>query len=326
MRLEALPGGRAELNLTFQLPSASEVVPPPSHVPTVPAPQRPIIPLFPKGCFPQGTPPDPKLKSASVKVFSKQRKSYRRSVLHRAALAAPSLPPPSNGSLRQAAQAAVERLKADPVLSRPEVNISSTRKRAPYSSPSHQSPLAQRMRSDFQIGESEVESPEKELLRNNFSPENFPSPTISPPNVKGFSSPAPLAFTPLSLTSAEVDIARSDFLVSAKAVEVEPVNVDQLVKVCEAIEEVKVAQEESDWETIKDSENDCETIEDSENDFPAIDVNCEDWAEKYTESVHRFHTNGKHRIVDEQEEKCPNCDRVFTPHHQCSPVFCRVHF
>ena len=90
LRLEALPGGRAELNLTFQLPSASEVVPPPSHVPTVPAPQRPIIPLFPKGCFPQGTPPDPKLKSASVKVSSKQRKSYRRSVLHRAALAMPS--------------------------------------------------------------------------------------------------------------------------------------------------------------------------------------------------------------------------------------------
>ena len=37
-RLEALPGGRAELNLTFQLPAASEVVPPPSHHPVFPAP------------------------------------------------------------------------------------------------------------------------------------------------------------------------------------------------------------------------------------------------------------------------------------------------
>ena len=52
-RLEALPGGQAELNLTFQLPSASEVVPPPTHVIPVPAPQRPIQPLFPQGYFPQ---------------------------------------------------------------------------------------------------------------------------------------------------------------------------------------------------------------------------------------------------------------------------------
>ena len=33
-QLEALPGGQAQLNLTFQLPSTSEVVPPPSHVHT----------------------------------------------------------------------------------------------------------------------------------------------------------------------------------------------------------------------------------------------------------------------------------------------------
>ena len=52
-RLEALPGGRAELNLTFQLPQASQVVSPPSHVFPVPAPQRPIQPLFSKGFFPQ---------------------------------------------------------------------------------------------------------------------------------------------------------------------------------------------------------------------------------------------------------------------------------
>ena len=53
-RLEALSGGQAVLNLTFQLPTASEVIPPPSHVPPVPAPQRPIHPLFPKDTFPKG--------------------------------------------------------------------------------------------------------------------------------------------------------------------------------------------------------------------------------------------------------------------------------
>ena len=45
-QLEALPGGRAVLNLTFQLTTASEVIPPPSHVPPVPVPQRPTQPQF----------------------------------------------------------------------------------------------------------------------------------------------------------------------------------------------------------------------------------------------------------------------------------------
>ena len=111
-RLEALPGGRAELHLTFQLPPASEVVPPPTNVSPhmEPTPQRPTRPLFPKGCFPQGSDPNSVTKHASKKqVSSRQRKSYRRSVLHRAALAASALPPPKNGSLRQAAQACVQR-------------------------------------------------------------------------------------------------------------------------------------------------------------------------------------------------------------------------
>ena len=42
-RLEALTGGRAELNLTFQLPQASEAVPPPSPVIPAPAPQKPRV-------------------------------------------------------------------------------------------------------------------------------------------------------------------------------------------------------------------------------------------------------------------------------------------
>lgn len=112
-QLEALPGGHARLNLTFQLPQASEVVPPPSHVFPVPAPQRRIHPLFPRGCFSQDSGAFSKTTPSPQKNFSsKQRKSFRRSVLHRAALAAPSLPPPVNGSLRQAAQACVQRLKA----------------------------------------------------------------------------------------------------------------------------------------------------------------------------------------------------------------------
>ena len=112
-RLEALPDGKAELNITFQLPPASEVVPPPTHVPPVPevvpspthvplvpAPQRPIHPLFPKGCFPQEPVVDSNSKHASkMKVSSRRRKSFQRSVLHKAALTAPSLPPPTKGSL-----------------------------------------------------------------------------------------------------------------------------------------------------------------------------------------------------------------------------------
>ena len=111
-RLEALPGGRAELNVTFQLPPASEVVPPPCHVLPIPDPlQRHPPPLFPQGCFPHGSNCDSKKK-----VSSRRRKSYRRSVLHRAALAAPSLPPPMNGSLRQAALASVQRQQTDAAL------------------------------------------------------------------------------------------------------------------------------------------------------------------------------------------------------------------
>ena len=110
--LEALPGGHAKLSLSFQLPPASEVVPPPSQVLPAPAPERPIPPLFPEGCFPHVSSADSKTKHASKKVSSRQRKSFRRSVLHRAALAASSLPPPKNGSLRQAAQACVQRLQA----------------------------------------------------------------------------------------------------------------------------------------------------------------------------------------------------------------------
>ena len=88
-QLEALPDGHAKLNLTFQLPSASEVIPPPSCASSSSTSQRPIFPLFPKGFSPQGPAPAPKPKEASQKkISSRRRKSYRRSILHQAALAA----------------------------------------------------------------------------------------------------------------------------------------------------------------------------------------------------------------------------------------------
>ena len=170
-RLEALPGGRAELNLTFQLPAASEVVPPPSHHPVYPAPasQVPIHPLFPKVS---------KTKPACQKnPSSKQRKNS-------------SLSPPMNG---QATQVCVQPLQAAPALLE---NTQGTKKR-PLSdlqsahSPSNPTPLAQKIRSDFQIGN---ESPERELLRT--QPTLVKSPSPSSPRVKGFPPPAPLAFTP----------------------------------------------------------------------------------------------------------------------------------
>ena len=168
-RLEALPGGQAELNLTFRLPSASQVIPPPSHVPQVPNPQRPIQPLFPKGRSPQQSGADCVTKLASPKkTSSRQRKSFWRSVQHRAVLAAPSLPPPENGSLREAAQACVQRLQAASAL--PVSNQNANKRPLPDSpsalSLSHLPPLAQRIRSDIQVGESEIESPEKEMLRS----------------------------------------------------------------------------------------------------------------------------------------------------------------
>ena len=182
-RLEALPDGNAELNLTFKLPTASEVIPPPSFSSPAPLLKRPTIPLFPEGYAPQNV----KLRQAP-KLSSRRRKSYRRSVLHKAALAVPTLPPPVVGSLRQAAQACVQRQQAASAL---PVSTPTTKKRS-YSesdspsalSPSNFPPLAQKIRSDLQISE---ESPERELLRTQ---------PVSP-LVKDFPSPAPLVLTPV---------------------------------------------------------------------------------------------------------------------------------
>ena len=325
-RLEALPGGRAELNLTFQLPRSSEVIPPPSQVSSpsesIPPPIHPAQfppprhcspkgPYFRKSHFPQGhgsslnqSVPKP---ASSPKVPSRQRKSYHRAVLHRAGQAASSLPPPKIGSLRQAASACVRNLQAE--------KAESERKRPLPNSPSVQTPLAQRIREDLQLSENEVDSPEKESLRS----QTFPgaSPLLSPPYVKGFPQPAPLVFTPSKIEAEE----------EANSVEnIEIAKVEKVIEVAESVENIEVEKvlmttkeeptvpqrdpilepaiekcEESDWETIEDCEDNCE------NDFPAIDISCDNWDEKFNESVKRFHN-----IVN-----CENCDGVFTPDHQC---------
>ena len=118
-------------------------------------------------------------------------------VLSSAALAVPSLPPPRDGSLRHAALACVQKLQA---ASASSVRTPSANKRplpdSPNTpSPSHPPPLAQRICSDFQIGEGEVESLEREALRSKLDPESFP-PLNSPHCVQKVPPPAPLVFTP----------------------------------------------------------------------------------------------------------------------------------
>ena len=105
--LEALPSGQAALCLKFNLPSPQEVIPPPnSSSPAAPTP--PIPPLFPGNFVPkdQATCPNPKFSS-------RQRKSFRRSVMHHATKAASTLSPPLKGTLRAAAvKACINQLHA----------------------------------------------------------------------------------------------------------------------------------------------------------------------------------------------------------------------
>ena len=194
-----------------------------------------------------------------------------RPILHRATLAAPSRPPPKKGSLRQAALACVQRLQAASIS---PVHTQSTKKR-----PTLPQTFLPWLRSDLQIGE---ESPERELLRTQPTPQQTPlkSPSPSSPLATGFSPPAPLAFTHPKI--------QEGFEIPVEVAQVE--EVDKL--------------EDSDWETIDDCENDCE------NNFPTIDLSCEDWPEKYTKSIRKFHSNGN--VVN-----CENCEGIFTAEHQC---------
>ena len=266
-RLQALPGGRAELNITFQLPPAAEVIPPPSHMHPAP-PQRSIPPLFPNGWVPKGSGNNESKKQVSPKkVSSRLRKSYQRSVLHRAALAAHSLPPPKNGTLRQAAQACVQRTvpKRVPILAvtAPPVDPQSAKKRPLPDSPSALSPsnlpaLAQRIRTDIRIGESEVESPEKEVLRGTPVLQNSPSPFSPCPT--GISSPVPLEFTPVPPEKLSLNCLNCESNMT-------------LDHQCEAV----------------DSDSSWEDIENEQELYPTFDPDSENWAEEFSNSVQRFH-------------------------------------
>ena len=75
---------------------------------------------------------------------------------------------------------------------------------SPSPSPSNHPSLSQRIRKDIQIGESEVESPEKEILRCQPIPEN--SPAYFSPCLKEIPSPVPLAPEKLSCVNCDADM------------------------------------------------------------------------------------------------------------------------
>ena len=333
--LKAMPSGWAELRLTFELPSPSESIPPPIN-PAFFAPPRNLG----TSTFPQETGTDP--IPPPPKVTSRQRKNYRRSVLHRATLAASSLPPPKNGSLRQAAQACVQRLQADPTL---QVSpLIGARKRvqscSPSPSPSNRSPLAQRMRTDFQIGEHEMESPERESLRSQSYPEKTPSPPISPPSVRGFPPPAPLSFTPSKNQDGTESPEISEETVVKEVAEV----VKEVAKVAEVAEKgssgevFKDDQSESEEETVEEKEHVEETETEKENVEEEKTTEKKEIVEEKESVVEKVPLEERRRIEErirlmeealrlhklekekEKTPKCRNCGEVFTADHQCSVV------
>ena len=335
-RLEALPGGRAELNVTFQLPSATEVVPPPFH--PAPAYKHPIRPLFPGGFSFQGPASGPKTTPApQKKVSSKQRKSYQRSVLHRAALAVPSLPPPKEGSLRHVALACVQQLHG--AAASPVSTQSANKRPFPDSpnapSPSHLPPLAQRIRSDFQIGEGEVESPERELLRSQPDPESFP-PLNSPHCVQGVPPPAPLVFTPQKSHERSEMPANTAEEVSAEKVAA----FEGLVVVCDEKkrkmeqfdEEIEEGCEEEFEEKFQEEREEerkrilerLEQLRRLHDRLKDLEKSLEDGAispEEYEAEARKAKAEAdageRQREQQEETQKCWNCNEEFSPDHQC---------
>ena len=306
----------------------------PYHVSPVPR-QRPILPLFPHGCFPQGS--GGVNSKQAPKPSSRRRKSYRRSVLHKAALAVPTLPPPVVGSLRQAAQACVQRLQAASALPSTPSGYKRPFSDSSSPSPSNHPPLPQRIRKDFQIEESEVESPEKEILRS--APILGNSPTPVSPLVKDFPSPAPLVLTPVppvplfftppkshersempaniaeevsaekvvALEGSESDLEKFDVSDSEDAHEVSAKEDDVVEKMAKEDEVVEKMAKEDEVEKMANPVSpktlsclNCEEemtpghqclSTDSESNWEDVesDVQSEDWAEQFTNSIRRFH-------------------------------------
>ena len=234
-----------------------------------------------------------------------------------------SLPPPKSGSLRQAAQVCVQRLQAAPVFQ--EHPLSERKRPLPTSpsdpSPSNLPPLSQRIRRDIQIGESEIESPEREVLRSFSFSENSPAPAS--PCLRDVPSPASLVFTPAQCVNCESGLEK---------LEEGPVQegaFEEGAVVEEGALEEGVVVGKSDQEDVEDQqglssnqesslicsncdarmtpEHQCEAMdseghwEDSESEhddleseqilYPSLDLDSEDWAEKFTDSIRRFHGN-----------------------------------
>ena len=281
-------------------------------------------------------------------------------MLHRAVLPAPSLPPPKNGSLRQAALTSVQRLQT--VAALPVINQSTKKRPLPDSpngpSPLNLPPLAQRIRKDIQLGESEVESPEKEVLRSPPFPENSPAP-LSPCS-KSIPSPTHLVFTPVpqedDVESPEKEVLRSPpfpenspaalspcskSIPSPTHLVFTPVPQEDVEDVENESEHVENERDPEDVET----ESDLEKSDESNWEDVESDVESEDWAEEFTNSIRRFHglnpdssqggvvgksdredvederdlakaVEGKREQEQEQQQKCWNCDAKFSP-HQC---------
>ena len=114
------------------------------------------------------------------------------------------------------------------------------------------------IRSDIQVGERETDSAEKEILRSSHAPENS-SPPISPCG-KGFSSPAPLVFTPVPPKKSSCLNCDAEMTPDHQ---------------CDAMDS------DSSWEDVEsDSDQDL---------YPTLDMDSDDWAEKFTNSIQRFH-------------------------------------
>ena len=175
-------------------------------------------------------------------------------MLHRASLAVPSLPPSKHGSLRHAALACVQQLQG--ASASPESTQSANKRPFPDSpnapSPSHLPPLAQRIRADIHVLETELESPEK--LRSPPCPVNSPYPISS--CVKGLPSPAPLVFTPVPSRKSRCLNCEAEMTVDHQ---------------CEATD--------SEWEDI-DNEQEL---------YPTLEIDSEDWADRFTNSIRTYH-------------------------------------
>ena len=202
--LESLSDGRAKLNLSFCLPPPSEIIPPPpsfSHpipphysrrpgAPT-PPPKRPIVPLFPPGEAPlQTLRPSPGPRQAPA-LSSKQRKSHRRAVLHRASQATPSLPPALPGTLRWQCAGLLQRAFAAATCPQPAApHLQQHSPEAPNSTPL-QAPQSSGKRLHSPSPETLSHRLRLESLRETPLPSSPGSPTLNLTPVPFTQPPAP---------------------------------------------------------------------------------------------------------------------------------------